>query len=251
VSDPSCVLITGATSGLGAHLFERFRHEGWSIIAISRQPRPSAEDEATSWIQADLGSPTDLAGLPEQILATNKHLDVVVYCAVSYPSADDPIEEFEKAMRVNAWAPYFLTKSLIAAAEPSQDTSFIMVNSEVIYSADERSGPYAATKAAMRVFATAAAHAARSSEMAVSTLLLGPLASEVKRTELQRVADARSVSLPEIENIFLKRSNPNMTIRQLINLDSCYESVLYLRALGASANGMLCRLDGGSAGSLA
>jgi hypothetical protein len=50
--------------------------------------------------------------------------------------------------------------------------------------------------------------------------------------------------------MFLRKSNPDLVIDEFIDFESCYRSVVYLTELGAIANGMLCRLDGGSAGSL-
>ena len=58
------------------------------------------------------------------------------------------------------------------------------------------------------------------------------------------------VSEVTLTNEYLRRSNPFLVVTDLIDLDACYETVRHIVDLGKTANGMLCKLDGGSSGSL-
>jgi hypothetical protein len=84
----------------------------------------------------------------------------------------------------------------------------------------------------------------------VATLLLGPLADERKLHELSEIARRRGTSTAEVTKAFLRKANPSYVTDSLIDLDACFRSVEYIAGLGRSANGMVCRVDGGSAGSL-
>jgi short-subunit dehydrogenase len=160
------------------------------------------------------------------------------------------LAELEDTFRVNALAPYLLTFHLLDTAPNDQFSCCIVVNSEAIFAANRQSAPYAASKAALRVLTAGLADECRSRNAAVATLLLGPLSDARKRAELQAVANKRGLSAEEVTRVFLRRSNPSLVIDSLIDYASCLKSVQYIAGLGPIANGMVCRLDGQSAGSL-
>jgi short-subunit dehydrogenase len=179
--------------------------------------------------------------------------DLVVHNAATYPdrSAGRPgIEVLEAMMRVNAFAPYQLTLDLFEAKPAERFCAVVIINSEAVYHADADSGTYAASKAALRVLTGALAAACRGKNAAVSTLMLGPLADAKKVTDIRDIAEKRGSTPAEITRLFLRRSNPDLVIDDFISFDACYRSLCHLVELGAVANGMLCRLDGGSAGTL-
>jgi hypothetical protein len=53
-----------------------------------------------------------------------------------------------------------------------------------------------------------------------------------------------------VVKLFLRNTKPGMFIDDLIDYESCFRSVRYINELGPEATGMVCRLDGGSGGSL-
>ncbi|MET9730313.1 SDR family oxidoreductase [Streptomyces sp. NPDC006458] len=243
--------VTGSSHGLGAHLASRLAGDGWKVTGLGR--RPEAETPGTAgvdYIQADLSRPETVERLPALLGETP---DLIVHNAVSYPprgAQELSLADLDSVFRVNALAPYRLTLDLLAAKPDTRFTSVVVVNSESMYHADRDSGVYAASKAALRVLTTALADVCRSRNAGVATLLLGPLADPDKVEQLRRVAAGRGVDEAEITRIFLRKSNPDLVIEELIDFESCYRSVQYIADLGRAANGMVCRLDGGSAGSL-
>ncbi|KUN15377.1 MULTISPECIES: SDR family NAD(P)-dependent oxidoreductase [Streptomyces] len=244
-------LVTGSSHGLGAHLAARLAADGWKVTGLGR--RPASETPATPGVdhlQADLSRPETLKWITDRL---GEAPDLIVHNAVSYPprpAHELSLAELEDVFRVNALAPYRLTLDLLAATPDTRFTSVVVINSESMFHADRDSGAYAASKAALRVLTGSLADACRSRNTAVATLLLGPLADPDKVAQLQRVAARRGVDEAEITRVFLRKSNPDLVIEELIDFDACYRSVQYLAGLGRAANGMLCRLDGGSAGSL-
>lgn len=243
-------LVTGASQGLGAYLAGRLSEEGWKVTGLGRRPESElAGTHSMTYLQADLSQPETLEMLPGRI---GKTPDLIVHAAVAYPDhgGELSLRELERVFRVNALAPYRLTLDLLAAQSQERFCSCIVVNSEVIYHADAQSGAYAASKAALRVLTAALADGCRSRNASVATLQLGPLTDLKKVQQLRAIAAKRGASEEEVTRLFLRRSNPNLVIDQFIDLESCFQSVGYIAGLGAMANGMVCRLDGGSSGSL-
>jgi NAD(P)-dependent dehydrogenase (short-subunit alcohol dehydrogenase family) len=243
-----CV-VTGVTSGLGAYTAKTLADEGWRVTGIGRKSPGHADIPGEiAYLQADLANTADLVALPGRIGAC-PHL--FVHCAVTYPNAlAGKVSAIEEVFRVNTFAPYHLTLELLALKPAAQFASFIVVNSEAMFNADEKSGVYGASKAALRVLTSAIAHACRGRNGSVSTLLLGPLANEQKMRELEAIAFRKSVSRQELTRLFLRKSNPNIVLDDLITFPSCLTCIRCIYELGIAANGMMCRLDGGAGGSL-
>ncbi|HEX5534485.1 MAG TPA: SDR family oxidoreductase [Actinomycetales bacterium] len=243
-------LVTGASAGLGQHLALGLAAKGWLVTGIGRRPMdPGIKN--FDYLQADLSRFDAVESLAATIGETP---DLIVHSAATYPdpatTATASPSELESIFRVNALAPYLLTRRLLADKPDDKFCCTVMVNSEAMFAADQHSGLYAASKAALRVLATGLADACRASNASVATLLLGPLAGADKLASARAVAEQRGVSEEEIIRIFLARSNPNLVIDKFIDYDACLRSVEYIADLGPTANGMVCRLDGGSAGSL-
>ncbi|MBM7771687.1 NAD(P)-dependent dehydrogenase (short-subunit alcohol dehydrogenase family) [Actinokineospora baliensis] len=243
-------LVIGASHSLGAHVACRLAASGWSVVGTGRRPA----DEVPHAGEIDYRR-LDLADLDavDRFVADAPGYDLIVHNAVSYgPAHGDPMPDpaaLEAMFRVNAVAPYRLLHGLLTRAT-DRFTSCVVINSDSIYRAGKHAGCYAATKAALRVLTTSLADIHRSTDTSVATLLLGPLPDPGKLAEFERVAQRLGVDTAEVTRRYLRKSNPSYVIDDLIDFDSCHRSVEYLAELGPAANGMVCRLDGGSAGSL-
>lgn len=238
-------LVVGATSGLGHYLATCLAADGWSVTGVGRRARVSSE--RLTFHQADL---VEHDAVPRLLAAVGVDYQLVIQNAVKYPPREASSSALEDVFRVNALVPYALTQSLLAA-QPFDDTCLtVMINSDAMFHADESSAAYAASKAALRVLTAALASSCRSRGSSVATLLLGPLADDRKTGELRQLAERRGVSTEEMVKVFLRRSNPELVIEHFIDFPACWRSIVYMLELGPVANGMLCRVDGGSAGSL-
>jgi NAD(P)-dependent dehydrogenase (short-subunit alcohol dehydrogenase family) len=244
-------LVTGASHGLGAHLAARLAEDGWEVTGLGRRPESALPaDRGFDYIQADLSVPDTVESLACRI---GEVPDLVVHNAVTYPDRGERVpklSDLESVFRVNALAPYRLTLDLLAAKPEDRFCSCVVVNSEAMYHADRWSAGYAASKAALRVLTTALADSCRSRNAAVSTLLLGPLADPKKIEDIRAIAEKRGMTENEVTRLFLRKSNPDLVIDTFIDHEACYCSLRYLADLGPIANGSVCRLDGGSSGSL-
>jgi len=250
MSGTKTVLILGVSKGLGALTAVRLLESGWDVTGVSRSnPQEVRLPEKVRYLQADLSSIQDVAGLPERI---GPCPDLILHNAVRYSDGGGvsmAIGEIEEVFRVNAIAPYHLMRGILQQKPAEKFCSCVIVNSEVIFHSDSKSGVYGASKAALRIFTSSLADWARTANASVSTLLLGPMA-DFKADDLRRISDRTGKSLDEVHRIFLKKSNPDLVIERLIEYEEAYRCVLQLAELGKSANGSMFRLDGGSAGSL-
>src|SRR5947208_2954248 len=66
-------VVTGASSGIGAALVARLRHDGWFVVGLSR--RPSAADEHE---ECDVSDRTSVGTAAARVLARHPRMDLLV-----------------------------------------------------------------------------------------------------------------------------------------------------------------------------
>lgn len=176
--------------------------------------------------------------------------DLIVNNAVTYgPDSPDNLDltALEEIFRVNTLVPYLALSNYF---ETAPRTNCIIINSDSMFHANRRVGPYAASKAALKVLTTALADICRNKGSAVSTLLLGPLADDRKMRDCARIVERNGITVGDVSKAFLKKSNPFYLKESFLQFEECFRSIMYIHGLGEAANGMVCKLDGGASGSL-
>ncbi|ANY05786.1 SDR family NAD(P)-dependent oxidoreductase [Pseudonocardia sp. HH130630-07] len=245
-------IVIGASHGWGAYLAGRLAEEGWEVTAVGRRAKAELPDSGeVRYLRADLATADGYRSVEEELREQTPTM--VVYNAVSYGPRDarlPPLEDLEATFKVNALVPYHLLLNHVNQASSANFCTYVVTNSDSIYHANKYSGIYAASKAALRVLTAALASACHSHNAAAATLLLGPLADEANFEKLQEVADRTGAELDVVMRRYLARSNQAYVIDSFLSYESCVKNVLTIASLGCDANGMLCKLDGGSSGSL-
>jgi len=122
VTDPwglaeSNVVITGASSGIGAAMAEAFLDAGAHVTAISRTPDRQATPESDRYhtIAADLSKRGETLDVIASINADGQPVDVLVNNAggaTRGPSIDYPIEDWDRIIELNVTAPFLLSRGL-------------------------------------------------------------------------------------------------------------------------------------------
>lgn len=101
------VLITGASSGIGRALAERYLELGWAVYALSRRESPVYHENFKN-VQLDLGDFTNVPGVLFELLGKPDCLDLVVLNAGILGEiadmADADIAGMKHTMDINLWS---------------------------------------------------------------------------------------------------------------------------------------------------
>jgi NAD(P)-dependent dehydrogenase (short-subunit alcohol dehydrogenase family) len=118
---PGTVLITGASSGIGAACAQRFLAEDWSVAAVGRRREPlerlrGQAPERVLAIPADVTREADLAAIAAAVGGWRPRLQAVVQCAGDFlvrPMEATEPAEFERLWRLTVWAKFALVRALL------------------------------------------------------------------------------------------------------------------------------------------
>ncbi len=180
-------LITGGDSGIGRAVAIAFAREG-AHVAIAFLPSEQADAEATAQWVADAG--TDPLLLPGDLRSEQHCKDLVAHTDQAFGGLDllvlnaahqrnrggideIPTDDFETVMRVNLFAPVFLTR----AAVPLMDAGSSIITTTSIQGFDPSSAlvDYAMTKAALVAFTKALAEELGPRGIRVNAVAPGPI----------------------------------------------------------------------------
>lgn len=144
-----CMLITGASAGIGLHTAQRFISEGFNVVNLSRRRCPI---DAVNHINCDLSAPGFLENISNQlspILQGSEQIALIHNAAkMNNDSAvETPSQSFRDALEVNVVAPNTLNHFAIPYMKPG--SSILFVGSTLAEKAVPGSYSYVVSKHAM------------------------------------------------------------------------------------------------------
>lgn len=155
------ILITGATSGVGRVLAEKFCQLDNQIIAVGRneirlQELTNLDNRITSF-KCDISSQPELDRLVSFIKEEHKDLNVLINNAgIQYDQTllDESytLQEVENEINTNFVAPVKLISSLIPVLQKNSNSAIVNVSSGLAIVPKARSAVYCGTKAAIHIF---------------------------------------------------------------------------------------------------
>lgn len=237
--DGRVALVTGAGKRLGAAIALRLAQAGADVVVHHHSSEEGAKETAAAvtdagrraWsLQADLGDP-DVAGafVGRAADAAGARLDLLVNNASIFPPGTMATMEWERLdqnMRVNAWAPFALTRAFAAQAASDADANVVNLIDARANDHDWQHVPYILSKktlwAMTEMAALEYAPRVRVNGVAPGPVLPGPGASEEAFQDLARFVPLRRVGDP----------------------DRVADAVLYL-ATAAYTTGQVLHVDGG------
>lgn len=115
------VLITGASSGIGAACAQRFLAEGWDVAALARradrlQRLHQTQPERVLPLCADVTRAEDLRAAAGEMGRWRAKLDAVACCAGDFlvaPMENTTSVEFERIWRLTVWSKFYLVRELL------------------------------------------------------------------------------------------------------------------------------------------
>jgi 3-oxoacyl-[acyl-carrier protein] reductase len=144
-----CLVITGASAGIGHATAARFRAAGYAVVNLSR--RPCTVDGVTN-LRCDLGYPGFLAGIQEQLAERLRGVERIVLVHNAARMLSDTVattdsEALRGAFEVNLVAPNTLNGFVVPFMRPG--SSIVYVGSTLGEKAVPGSFSYVTSKHAM------------------------------------------------------------------------------------------------------
>jgi NAD(P)-dependent dehydrogenase (short-subunit alcohol dehydrogenase family) len=201
-------LITGAASGLGLGIAERFAQEGAAVVLVDRDAangeaaiRKLAEQgHQASFVQVDLAHPDEITRTVEIAFEQHKRLDIVVNNAATFlPKPVDQISvaEWDFLMAVNLRAPFFLVQAALPSLKASKGT-VLNIASTAALKVFSPNLPYAAAKAGLITMTKSLAQELHPHRIRVNCLCPGAVDTPALHRDIE-VRGARENALQQLQ----------------------------------------------------
>ncbi len=183
------VLITGASSGIGKALVEVFVNNGYHVIGISRRENKLSElkeslGDNKNYFNYYVVDISDRNQIEE--FYNNIRCKYFVKCLInnagisSFNSAiEDPIEEIEKIINTNLFAPIYLIKKFLPQMVLSKDGTIINILSVVNKKIFTNSSIYSATKTGLESYTKVLREEHRNDNIKIINVFPGATATEI------------------------------------------------------------------------
>ena len=233
--DEQRVLVTGASSGIGAAIASRLANAGATVVVVSRSGGVPDSKGTMYSLVADLSEPEETDTVIEKTVEILGGLDVLVNNVGrgdTIPFTDIDRDYFNAYIGLNLWAPLRLSQLAYEYLAESSDPSIVMIGSVDSERPSAGSVVYGATKGAL-----SAATVALSKEWMAAGIRVNQVNPGLVDTQLTS----------EIVHS-LEESGESINIVGRVGLpDEIAGLVHYLVApVGRFANGASFRIDGGA-----
>lgn len=149
------ILVTGASSGIGAALAGKLVSGGATVAVAARRRDALEELGAAAVLPADLSDPADALRLAEEALDRFGRVDVLVNNAGvrhDAPIAGVALEELDESFQVNVLSPMVLAGRLVPGMVERGEGVVANVVAPQVSPGRRGMGAYAASKAALESF---------------------------------------------------------------------------------------------------
>lgn len=155
--DGRAVVVSGASSGIGAGVARELAAAGASVVLLGRDtarlrsvqeslPRPDRH----TWYSVDLAGPREIAGLGEKLAADQEQVAALVHCAGVFdpkPFDQVSIKDLDRTWAVNVRAPFLLTQAVLPLL--GAGSAVVFVSSVSGHVGMTRQSVYGTTKSAV------------------------------------------------------------------------------------------------------
>ena len=190
-STKKCVIITGASRGIGRAVATRLARDGFAVVVnyagnaakakeVVAEIQAAADGVQAIAVQADVANAADVERLFKEALDTFGGINVAVNCAGIMPLspiATGDLELFDKVIATNLRGTFVVLGQ--AARRVSSGGRIIAFSSSVIAMAFPSYGPYIASKAGVEGLVRVLANELRGRNITVNAVAPGPVATEL------------------------------------------------------------------------
>lgn len=171
------VLVTGASSGIGAATAGEMRRRGAHVLLVSRR----TTDLEGHWYPCDLADPAAVGEMASRIRADGHRPDIIVNCAGAgrFLFLDETIPDDLAAMTaVPYFAAFQVTREFIADMRERRSGWIVTVNSPASRAVWPGAVAYSGARWALRGFIAALSAELRNTGVGVTEVIPGKVASE-------------------------------------------------------------------------
>jgi len=149
------IWITGASSGIGRALAEKFAKENWKVAISARREtllNEIAQDEKISTFPLDITDDNKVKETFKKILTEFKNIDLCVFCSGAYdPKLEQEInkEQIKKIMDINFFGVLNCIKAVESYFKNKRNGHISVVSSVAAYRGLPNSNGYGPSKAAL------------------------------------------------------------------------------------------------------
>jgi len=177
--------ITGSAKNMGKHFALALARRGADVVIHHRKDTAEAEMTAqeihslgrrTLIVQGELTSVSVIEQIFTQILATFKHIDIVINNAgvvLKKPMTEISEEEYDQCFAINSKVPFFIMKE--CAKHMADNGRVINIGTSLLAVTTAGYSIYAGSKAPLEDFTRALAKEAGSRGITVNTIAPGPI----------------------------------------------------------------------------
>jgi 3-oxoacyl-[acyl-carrier protein] reductase len=196
------VIITGASSGIGAALSRALAEDGHTIFGCARRKQKLESvfqgfDSCYSWV-CDVGEEDQIKAFRAHVAEHTNEIDALINCAGFFGSIG-PIENTEsddwlKTLKVNLFGPYLMAKHFLSLMSKAASPRIINLAGGGAFSSFPNYSAYACSKAALVRFTECLASELAPRGIAVNALAPGFVATEAHEATL-RAGEVKAGSL--------------------------------------------------------
>lgn len=158
LSKPSCIVLTGATSGIGARLMHRLLAGDHRVIAVSRRASALDLHARLERVDCDLADPQAVRALAFDLSHRHPRIDLLINNAALQYGVPLTAAQFDPAAmiaeaQINLVAPALLAHGLLGPLEAAgPGAGIVNLSSGLAYYPKRDTALYCATKAGLRNF---------------------------------------------------------------------------------------------------
>jgi NAD(P)-dependent dehydrogenase (short-subunit alcohol dehydrogenase family) len=248
-------LVTGSTAGIGFAIAVGLAKEGAQVIVNGRtreRVQQAVQEIRAQAISADLKEFAGDLSKPEaieQLIHNFPDVDILInnlgiFEPKNFPEITD--HEWERLWQTNVMSGVRLSRHYLPRMLHENWGRIIFISSESAVNIPVEMIHYGVTKTAQVALARGMAETTAGTAVTVNTVLAGPTMSEGVTEWLDKVAQSRKVSKPELEREFFASMRPSSLLKRFATPEEVASMVVFLASpLASATNGAAVRAEGG------
>jgi len=172
------IIITGASSGIGAELAKRYKKQGHTLFLIARRVEKLKGDYN---FECDVSDFNKLRNIIKDIIS-NHQIDIVIANAgISYPHSTEfmKFEDFKNTIDINFISIHALLENIVPQMKQNKKGKIVLISSLAGFVASPTSLAYSASKRAINSYAEALRNQLDSYNIKVINIQPGFIESEM------------------------------------------------------------------------